>query len=380
VNKDSLHIVHLVYRFDTGGLENGVVNLINTLDTECYTHSIVTLKGHNPDFAARILTNNVQLYDLAKRSGNDLGIFLRFNALLKQLKPDILHSRNTATLELQLVGWWRRVKLRIHGEHGWDVNDMHGQNLTYRRLRRLLKPFIHQYIALSKEANDYLLNIINVNPKRVNHICNGVDKEKFSPRTVLLKQRFVIGCVGRLEEVKNHVLLAQAFSLVWQQTEGKVDIQLQIIGDGSCRSKIETVLADGQCAQASWLAGNRNDVADLMTKFDVFVLPSLAEGISNTILEAMACGLPVIATNVGGNGELVHQKVSGYLVSVSEPEDMAQCILTYINQPELKTQHGQNGRLLVEQKFSIQAMTCAYDNLYRSGKQAKLEPGSKALP
>jgi sugar transferase (PEP-CTERM/EpsH1 system associated) len=305
---------------------------------------------------------------LAKKDGNDLGIFCRMNQLLKQLKPDILHTRNTATLELQLVGWWRRVKLRIHGEHGWDVNDMHGQNLTYRKLRKLLKPFIHQYIALSKEAKDYLLDIINVKSERINHICNGVDQSKFSPKKDTTNtSTFVVGCVGRLEDVKNHVLLAEAFVIASQQIQGKVNIQLQLIGEGSCRDKVETILAQGGCAESTWLAGNRNDVAELMMNFDVFVLPSLAEGISNTILEAMACGLPVIATDVGGNAELVQHDESGYLVPASSAEEMAQRILDYIDQPELKMQHGQNGRALVELKFSIQAMTSAYNNLYRSG-------------
>jgi sugar transferase (PEP-CTERM/EpsH1 system associated) len=371
MRRNCLHIAHVVHRFDTGGLENGVVNLINTLGSDEYTHSIVTLKGHSTDFAVRIKTANVKFYDLAKKDGNDLGIFWRMNKLLKQIKPDVLHTRNTGTLELQLVGWWRRVNLRIHGEHGWDVNDMHGQNLTYRKLRKLLKPFIHQYIALSKEAKDYLLDIIKVKPERLNHICNGVDKSKFSPKKETNKiSPVVIGCVGRLEDVKNHVLLAEAFVIATKLTKGKVDIHLHLIGDGSCRNKVESILKENDCIEASWLAGNRDDVAALMTEFDIFVLPSLAEGISNTILEAMACGLPVIATNVGGNTELVQHGYSGFVVNVSEPQEMAERILEYVNQPELKLQHGQNGRALVEDKFSVQAMANAYAKVYRTGNPA----------
>jgi glycosyltransferase involved in cell wall biosynthesis len=177
---------------------------------------------------------------------------------------------------------------------------------------------------------------------------------------------FVIGCVGRLEDVKNHVLLAEAFVIASKQTQGKVDIQLQLIGEGSCRTKVESILTQNDCIKASWLAGNRNDVAALMTGFDIFVLPSLAEGISNTILEAMACGLPVIATNVGGNAELVQHERSGYVVSVSDPQEMAARILEYAQQPELKMQHGKNGRALVENKFSIQTMASAYNNVYRT--------------
>lgn len=366
MNNNRLHIAHIVHRFDTGGLENGVVNLINTLGDQDYQHSIITLKGYNPEFAKRIKLDNVQFFDLLKKDGNDLGIFWRLNKLLKQLKPDVLHTRNTATLELQLVGWWRRVSLRIHGEHGWDVNDMHGQNLTYRKLRRLLKPFIHQYIALSTEAKDYLLDIIKVAPEKVNHICNGVDKNKFSAKQHTANTTpFIIGCVGRLEEVKNHLLLAEAFALVYEQTRGRVEVQLQLVGEGSCRARVEELLTKHDCISSTWMAGNRSDVAELMKDFDIFVLPSLAEGISNTILEAMACGLPVIATNVGGNAELVEHEKSGFLVEVTSAAEMAKRIMAYVDDSELKIRHGAQGRLLVEQKFSIEAMTKAYDSLYR---------------
>lgn len=363
---DRIKIAHIIHRFDTGGLENGVVNLINRLDDSRYHHTIITMKGHNPEFAARINTGNVEFENLSKQGGSDIGVFLRLNRILKRLSPDILHTRNTATLEMQLVGWWRRVPLRIHGEHGWDVNDMHGQNRRYQKLRRFIKPFVHQYIALSKEAKDYLLDTISVKPSRVNHICNGVDHEKFVPdRTE--KSGFVFGCVGRLEEVKNQQLLAKAFVKVWHHCQAKdLDVKLQIVGDGRCRDQIEGILEEGGCATSFWMPGNRSDVAELMQCFDVFILPSLAEGISNTILEAMSTGLAVIATDVGGNAELVKDSESGYIVPSNDAEAMAEKMIAYSEQHGLREAHGKAGRELVEQKFSLQAMTASYDELYRS--------------
>ncbi|WP_416306674.1 TIGR03088 family PEP-CTERM/XrtA system glycosyltransferase [Neptunicella sp. SCSIO 80796] len=362
-----LHIAHIIYRFDTGGLENGVVNLINNLSESQYSHTIITLKGHCNDFAKRLKTGNVQFFDLAKKQGNDIGIFWRLNSLLKTLKPDILHTRNTATLEMQLVGWWRKIPLRIHGEHGWDVNDMHGQNRRYQKLRKVMSHFIHQYVALSLEAKEYLLTTINIQPDKVNHICNGVDDTKFSPIADKVTSPFIVGCVGRLEEVKNHILLAEAFGKFYQLVKDQTQpVELHLIGDGSCKQKIEASLKRYQCIDKAWLAGNRNDIADLMPRFDVFVLPSLAEGISNTILEAMACGLPVIATKVGGNTELVQHDKTGYLVSPEQVDDMVDCLNKYYNYPELSHMHGDNSRRVIEQKFSIDTMTKQYDALYQS--------------
>ena len=162
----------------------------------------------------------VQYFDLEKKDGNDWGMFLRLNTLLKTLKPNILHTRNLTSIECQFVGWWRGIKGRIHGEHGWDVNDLGGCNPKFQKLRKLIKPFILQYIALSTEAVDYLQNKINVESKKITHICNGVDTEKFSssqsfptdcPESFKGENTIVFGTVGRLADVKNQPYLLNAF-------------------------------------------------------------------------------------------------------------------------------------------------------------------------
>ena len=243
-----LHITHVMHRFDTGGLENGVVNLINHLDERLYRHSIVTLKGYNPEFAARILTANVEYFDLEKREGNDLGVFLRLNRLLKILQPDILHTRNTSALEMQLVGWWRSIKLRVHGEHGWDINDLKGQNWKYKFLKKVMKRFIHKYISLSQEATNYIINVIKVDAKKVNRICNGVDTNKFNsqvsstielPNGFIEKDSLVFGTVGRLAQVKNQGFLLEAFiHLLDRFPEHANRLKLLIVGDGILMEKL----------------------------------------------------------------------------------------------------------------------------------------------
>ncbi len=117
-------------------------------------------------------------------------------------------------------------------------------------------------------------------------------------------------------------------------------------------------------ADLAWLPGERNDVADILRGLDCFVLPSLAEGISNTILEAMACGLPVIATDVGGNGELVDAGVTGMLVTAADPEQMADQLAAYARNPDSARAAGHAGRLAVENRFSLGAMVSQYKNLY----------------
>ncbi len=121
-----IHIVHYVWGFHTGGLENGIINLINRLPAAQYRHSIVCQKGHDPVFFGRITHPATQVYHLDKQDGLDLALHWRLLKLLRQLKPDVFHSRNLSTMEGQLVAALLGVPLRIHGEHGWDVNDLAG--------------------------------------------------------------------------------------------------------------------------------------------------------------------------------------------------------------------------------------------------------------
>lgn len=369
-----ISIVHVIHRFDTGGLENGVVNLINHLESDRYRHHIVTMKGHNLEFAARIKTNNVSFTDLAKKDGHDFSVFFRFNQILKKIKPDVLHTRNTATIEMQLVGWWRRISLRIHGEHGWDVNDMHGQNLRYQKLRRFIKRFVHQYVALSSEARDYLLTPIRVEPDRVNHICNGVNVERFAPRDkpqdLLPKgfdDSFVIGTVGRLAEVKNQPYLLEGFiALLDQKPEFRQKVKLVIVGDGILKDKLQKRASEANVIEDVWLAGDRSDIPQLLNSMDVFVLPSLAEGISNTILEAMASGLPTIATKTGGNPDLIPDSMAtDHLVTVNDVNMLVSIMKQYVESQQLLDNNSKLVRAHCVERFSIATMVNKYHQLYQ---------------
>lgn len=381
MTKNVKHVMHVVHRFDTGGLENGVVNLINTLDPSEYRHTIVALTGYSEAFCARVKTNNVEYFHLEKKEGNDVRIFFRLRKLIKRLKPDVLHTRNTATIETQLVGWWCRVPLRIHGEHGWDINDMHGQNRKYQMLRRFMSHYIHKYVALSTEALAYLQSTINIATQRIHHICNGVDIVKFAPRShepELFPKGFhapdtiIFGTVGRLAAVKNQTLLLNAFIWLLGEESGvtesdKARLRLIIVGDGGLKASLVERAEQAGVSDYVWFAGNRSDIPALMNSLDVFVLPSLAEGISNTILEASASGLPVIATNVGGNPELLEASLKAtHLVNVNDTKEMANAMKQYVVEPQLKQINSNLVREHCVKNFSIDTMVDKYHQLYQS--------------
>lgn len=374
-----LHIVHYVWGFHTGGLENGVVNLINQLPEGLYRHSIICQKGFDPAFFARIRTPNVAIFDIAKQDGTDLALFWRLTKLLRQLKPDVFHSRNLSTMEGQLIAALLRVPLRLHGEHGWDVGDLGGTNLRYQKLRRLLKRFVHQFVALSSEAEHYLTAAIGVSQQRVHRICNGVDLSRFdknsspSGNEQTLPWRFqpsqlVFGTVGRMAAVKNQQLLLEAFILICQRYPDRAaELGLLLVGDGALRQSLEQRAIAANVLHAVVFAGNSNNVPLMLRQMQVFVLPSLAEGISNTILEAMASGLPVIASKVGGNPELLlpaHH--SSHLFESNNVEQLADCMALYIKHPERYPEDSALVKKHCQKNFSLDSMVQRYHELYQS--------------
>ncbi len=363
------HIVHVVHRFDTGGMENGMVNLFNTLPPERYRHTVVALTDYS-DFRHRITAQQVDFHALHRAPGHGLGWAVRLWKLLRQLKPDLVHTRNLAALEAQFVAAAAGIRATVHGEHGRDVFDLYGRNWKYNLLRRAARPFVSNYIAVSRDLETWLRLAIQVPPRKLHHIYNGVDSTKFRPRVgprpdFAHPESIVFGSVGRMVEVKDYPTLTAAFiQLMRHQPERAERARLVIVGEGPARATCLDLLQGAGLAHLAWLPGERHDIADIMQMLDVFVLPSKNEGISNTILEALASGLPVIATEVGGNVELVEEGVNGTLVQPGDVAGMAQALLGYLDAPARIAGHGANARRYAEQRFSIPVMAEAYATVY----------------
>lgn len=366
-------VAHILYRLDIGGLENGLVNLINTIPVDRYRHAVISLTEYT-DFRFRIRRQDVEYYALHKRPGKDFGAYLRLWRLLRRLRPQIVHTRNLSALDCLLPAALAGVRCRIHGEHGRDIIDIDGSNWKYNMLRRAIRPLVHRYIPLSRDLENWLQRRIGVTPEKISRIYNGVDTRLFQPasaREPLPDTNFappgtmVIGTVGRMQTVKDQLTLVRAFLHLLKTTPGaREKLRLALVGDGPLRAQAAAMLAAEDAGALAWLAGSRDDVPRLLRGLDVFVLPSLAEGISNTILEAMACGLPVVATRVGGNPELVIEGETGMLVPAADPAALAGALGNYLRDPSLARRHGRASRERVEREFSLHAMVQRYLAVY----------------
>lgn len=367
-------VVHLMYRFDTGGLENGVVNLVNHMAPDAYRHAVVAL-SEVTDFRHRIRRKDVEFVALRKPPGQGFWQFPKLYRLFRSMAPAIVHTRNLAALECQLPAWAARVPVRIHGEHGRDVSDLDGSNVTYKRVRRFYRPFVHHYVALSQDLAGYLVNKVHVPDTAITQIYNGVDIERFKPSpggAAVIEgcpfdpsRHWVVGTVGRMQAVKDQVSLAKAFVRALELAPHlRATMRLVMIGDGPLRAQAQAVLDAADLAGQAWLPGERSDIADIMRGLHAFALPSLAEGISNTILEAMASALPVVATDVGGNADLVLHGQTGYVVPAADVAAMADRLVEFVGDPFQAGAMGLAGRTRVEVSFSMQAMVSAYQTVY----------------
>jgi sugar transferase (PEP-CTERM/EpsH1 system associated) len=381
-------VVHVVYRFGVGGLENGVVNLINRLPEDRWRHAIVSLTDVSEEFARRIERADVETIALGRGPGHMVRDYPRIYRLFRKLAPAIVHTRNLAALEAVVPAWAARVPVRIHGEHGWDMQDPAGKRKRYRIVRRLYQPFVTRYVALSQHLETYLEHAVGIPSGKIEQIYNGVDTERFGrPRGVRVAipgcpfdagRHWLVGTVGRMERVKDPVNLVQAFARALElQPAAAERMRLVMVGDGALRPDVARIVEAAGIADRVWLAGERADVADVMRGLDCFVLPSLAEGVSNTILEAMATGLPVVATRVGGNSELIEPGLTGALVPAADSGALAQGILAYFNDGAVARRHAIAARHAAERRYSLARMVQDYGSMY---ERALAKAGVTAYP
>jgi sugar transferase (PEP-CTERM/EpsH1 system associated) len=368
-------VLHVVWRFSIGGLENGVVNLINYMPPESYRHAVLSLTEVT-DFRDRVQHHDVEFIELKKGPGHCLKLYPQIYRILKRLSPAVIHTNNLAALEVVVPAWAAGVPVRIHSEHGSEGFDLGGTSHRYQWLRRIYRPFVSHYIAVSTDLYTYLLDQVGLPKQRVSRIFNGVDISRFYPSSdgkpgpiegcpFDPDRHWLVGTVGRMQPVKDQLNLVRAFAHALKlQPILRGRLRLIMVGDGPLRSQSLELLKDFGLDELAWLPGERNDIPTLMRGLHCFVLPSLSEGHSYTILEAMASGLPVIATDVGGNSELVQRGQTGELVPAGDSCALGQAVAWLANASGAAKSMGKAGQAFVEEAFSQHAMVQTYQDLY----------------
>ena len=363
-----VRIIHVLHRMGAGGTELALRRVIAGLDPERFEHMICTV-APLPEKELTGDAHFVSLQRSARKTGSLVADLSRF---FLRVKPDIVHSRNWGAIEAVLAGKLTRVPRVIHSEHGRDIHTMNGDPWRRRVFRRICYSLANEVFAVSRELREHYARQLGLAPARIDVIPNGVDAGRFRPdastrRRLRLQigaadQEIILGTVGRLDPVKDHATLLLAAE---QVIAAGAPLRVVIVGDGPGKEQLQATIETSSSLRGRVvLAGESSKPEDWLNSFDVFALPSLSEGMSNTILEAMATELPSVVTSVGANPDLVEESKTGFLIRPRDVRGLADRILQLVGDRELRRKLGQRARQKVESEFSLQRMLENYSRLY----------------
>lgn len=366
-------VLHLVHRLTFGGTERVVVHLATQSRPEV-VNFICSFDEPDPEFLRELGPMKDRAFVMGKRKGNDLCIPFRIAAICEQHRVDIVHSLGWGTYAegLAATKFLRRNRRFLHSFRGKTAEDT--SYIPRRRIlaQRVFSRFCDVIITPSEMSRKEYANLIGIDPDRIVVIYNGVQVRDFDGSVQdkagrdhfgLRSEDIVLGCVARLDPVKNVAGLIRAFARIEGDAAGLC--RLLLVGDGSELSRAKRLAVDLGVGERVVFAGMRRDIPQCLRLMDIYVQPSKFEGVPNAVLEAMAAGLPVVATDVGGVPEIVEDGVTGFLVSAGDDADLSCRMMDMVWNLDVRKAMGAAGRKRVKERFSMGKMIFDYERLYR---------------
>jgi sugar transferase (PEP-CTERM/EpsH1 system associated) len=360
-----ISVLHIVLSTATGGMENVIYNLAAARDSSRLKLRVACLEAIGP-LSGKLKQHEIESELIPKMTPGLSMIFpwslIRF---IRRSKCDIVHTHSGCWSKVATAcAWIPRVKL-VYTDHGRAFPELRDRIF----LDRIAVRFTDRVVAVGEPLRDYLLNTVRLPENKVITIRNGIDTERFQPRPDRITVRtelgydstsVVIAIVARLAPVKNHRLLIETFS---DLSKAYPSARLLIIGDGPLRGELETMTRDLSLSDKVRFTGDRPDVERLLGAADIATLSSQSEGVSLTLLEAMATGLPVVATNVGGNPAIISEGINGYLVG-QDRSTYAAALGRLVESEDLRRTLGAHARQTVVDRWSVRLMAARYQELY----------------
>lgn len=361
---------HTIHAFKDGGMERGLLNIVNYGDCDRFYHVILCLTQAGA-FADQLRSPACKIVEFCKRAGNDLRLPGRIAAVARQYKLNVLHARGWPTLvETALAARLAGVWATVYGFHGKTMEDLQGISPRRHWVQKMLVRSYRRVMTLNRRMQAEFATECGLSADRIRIIANGVNVETFRPREDrnalraifgLPQDRFIIGNVARLDPVKNHEVILRALCRV--RDFGLTPLFL-LVGDGPHRAALEQEIRRLQVAANVRLFGFTDQISPLLNCMDLYVQSSLYEGFSNTLLEAMACGLPVLATEVGGTADLFTPGREGFLFQPEDDETLASLIIQLQQNRVLRRALAEQARRHVVEHFSVHTMVRHYEAMY----------------
>ena len=360
-------LMQITHDLAIGGLQKVVVNICKTINRDIFDISVLCLRDLG-EFVPEIEKMGIQVLLLPqKKNGTDFFAFLKVAQILRDQKVDIIHTHNTqpfvdGTMGALLAG----VKTIIHTDHSREYPDKR----RYMFAEWLMSHFVYKVVGVSEATSKDLIKYEKISPRKVMTIMNGIDGSKFD--ICIDKERKkkelgitndgpIIGIGVRLMRQKGITYLLKAMPEIVKRYP---DITLVIAGEGDCEGRLKKEAGDLGIEKNVLFIGPRLDIPELLKLFDLYVLPSLWEGLPIVLLEAMAAGCPVVATNVGGNYMAIQHGENGSLIEPKNPVLLASEVIRVLGDEELRKDYARKGIELFKKNFGAEVMTQHYQRLY----------------
>jgi sugar transferase (PEP-CTERM/EpsH1 system associated) len=349
-------------------MEHGVLKIVNHANAG-FEHVIICLTG--VDTTAPAIHPDCEVVELQKAAGNDWRIPGRIAAVARRARLDVLHARGWPTLlETAVAARLAGVEGTVYSFHGRTIQELQGIPRRRRWVQRVVVPRYRQIVTLNPRMRQDFASECQIPEARITIVPNGVDTNRFAPRPkekAQLRERFgvprdrlVVGTVARLDAVKNHELILRATR---RCLDDGLPLFVLVAGEGSHRPAIEAAIEGLGLTDDVRLLGHSAHVPEILNCLDVYVQTSLYEGFSNTLLEAMASGVPVIATDVGGTADLFDANREGWLFPSGDATALADLIRRARGE-RLRVDMAARARERVVTRYSLRAMVEQYEALY----------------
>ncbi|GAB4167774.1 MAG: hypothetical protein Kow00108_00390 [Calditrichia bacterium] len=355
-----MRILHIINSLEFGGAETVVINIANQLHSPKYQQSILSLSNNNP--LSKRIKKQVQFFAIQKQFKNKFHFYSELRSFFKDQKFDLImiHGYGVAADLLIASALLKGTKF-ILMDHG-RVMNLPKSSIIKRKIKILLYKRIQKFIAVSNQIKNEMINEFGLESQKIEVIYNGIPDNFLNNKIRSMENRDkTILFVGRLAEVKNVTTLLKALQLL---IEDSVMVKLILVGDGPLRNSLEQTAKDLNLGNNISFLGFKSDVRQYYEIADCFVLPSYYEGISIALLEAMAYGLPVIASNVGGNKEIIKHNRNGYLFEPDDYKTLARYIHDILEKKEIAIKMANNNLADIRNNFVLSVIKEKYVNLF----------------
>jgi glycosyltransferase involved in cell wall biosynthesis len=367
-NLTPIPVVELITDLNFGGAQTSLQNFLRHIDCRTFSPFVVTLRNGNTILANQIQSLQIPVIDLNIDPKFRIDRILRLYYILKQNKIAILHTwLYHANLVGRLAGRAAKVPVIITSRHNINIGGYFREQVN-----RFTSPLDDQVIAVSEYVREIEIARSRVEPNKVVKIYNGVDISSFSGTDLLdqnpIRHEFkissgapLLGSIGRLHPQKGYSYLIESMGIILDQYP---EAKLLIVGTGELENEIKSQVNRMGLSQSIIFTGIRADIPSILAALDIFILSSLWEGHPIVILEAMAAGVPVVATAVGGTPEIITAGETGILVQPRDPEGLSDAVMRLISNRELRTQIAQAGKKRALDFFTVENMTRRIESLY----------------